>query len=99
MVDEKLKERFHEDTGSYSSDKGQKEPMIAVLLGLFFPPIGYAYLEAWKFLALNLITLNYLMLGNFLVPIHCYLIIHDARTEEEQQDYEPADTSFDEERF
>lgn len=43
---------------------------LATVLGFLAPPIGYAYVDSWGLAALNFITLNYLLLGFVIVPLH-----------------------------
>jgi len=52
---------------------------IAIFLGAFFGPLGYVYVRAWKQSAFNILTLNYLLFGIVLVPIHAAIIIRSAR--------------------
>lgn len=57
----------------------QKNTGIAIMLGLFFGPLGYVYLRAWRMVLLNVVTLNFFLFGIILVPIHCGSIIRTAR--------------------
>lgn len=58
-----------------------KDTTVAVLLGFFISPLGYAYVGNWGWAAINLFTLNYLLFGVILVPIHARKMILDARDE------------------
>lgn len=59
---------------------------IAILLGFLFGPLGYLYLHAWKPALLNILTLNYLLFGIILVPIHAAIIVRSARLEVRQKE-------------
>lgn len=56
-----------------------KNKDIAVILGLLLGPIGYVYVGQWRWAVINLVTLNYLMLGIVIVPIHLLLLIRRSR--------------------
>lgn len=58
-----------------------KSPIAAVILGLFLPPISYVYIGKYRLAVLNLVTLNYLMLGVVIVPIQTRNAIINARRE------------------
>jgi hypothetical protein len=58
-----------------------KDTTTAILLGIFISPLGYAYVGKWGWAAANFFTLNYLLFGIILVPIHARKIILDAREE------------------
>jgi hypothetical protein len=55
-----------------------KSTVTAVILALVLSPVAYYYVGRTKLAILNLITLNYLMLGIVAVPVHVYKIINDA---------------------
>jgi uncharacterized membrane protein YqaE (UPF0057 family) len=57
----------------------EKDQGVYVLLGLFLPPVAYLKLGMPGHAFVNLITLNFLLLGFLLVPIHVYDIIRNAR--------------------
>lgn len=57
----------------------------ALLLGFFLSPFAYFYVGKSTLGVVNLVTLNYLLLGPLVVPVHVYKIINDARTELEQE--------------
>ena len=113
MVDESLKERFEKERERERHKAAGKSPLIAALLGFVLPPAGYLYTEQYRFLLLNLLTVNYLMFGNFIVPIHCYISITNANNEvqrsqtttpsdDQQQEIDPEDAErfgLDEDRF
>jgi len=53
----------------------QKSTVTAVLLALVFAPIAYYYVGRTKWAIINLLTLNYLLLGMVIAPIHVYTIV------------------------
>lgn len=53
--------------------------LVAVLLGATLSPLAYVYVGRRKTAILNLLTLNWFLLGEVLTPIHTYLIIRNAR--------------------
>lgn len=56
-----------------------KSVIVAVLLGATLSPLAYLYVGRRKTAILNLLTLNWFLLGEVLTPIHTYLIIRNAR--------------------
>ena len=54
---------------------------VTVVLGILISPLGYVMLGKWGLAAINFITLNYVLLGPIIVPIHCYKIIQNANEE------------------
>ena len=58
-----------------------KDPTVAILLGIFVSPLGYVYAGSWAWAAINFFTLNYLLFGIIIVPIHARKMILDAREE------------------
>jgi len=48
---------------------------------LFISPLAYHYIGKRGLAVLNLFTLNYLLLGIVVVPIHVFKLITDARSE------------------
>lgn len=59
----------------------EKSTTTAVLLGIFISPLGYWYANENMLALINFLTLNYLLLGIIIVPIHSRKIILDAREE------------------
>ena len=59
----------------------QKSPATAVALGLLLTPASYWYVGRTGLALVNFLTLNYLLLGFIVVPIHTYKIIQNARDE------------------
>ncbi|SFS54267.1 hypothetical protein [Halostagnicola kamekurae] len=55
---------------------------VAIVLGIILSPVAYYYVGRTKLAVINFFTLNYLMLGLLLVPIHVYKIISGARSRE-----------------
>lgn len=58
-----------------------KDTTVAILLGIFISPLGYVYAGSWAWAAINFFTLNYLLFGIIIVPIHARKMILDAREE------------------
>ena len=58
-----------------------KSMPVALLLAIFISPVAYYYVGRTKLAIVNLLTLNYLLLGIVIVPIHVYKIISDAESE------------------
>lgn len=58
-----------------------KDTTVAILLGIFISPLGYVYAGSWAWAAINFFTLNYLLLGIIIVPIHARKMILDANEE------------------
>ncbi len=56
-----------------------KSTVTAMLLAVFLAPVAYYYVGRTKLAVLNLITLNYLLLGIIIVPVHVYKILSDAK--------------------
>jgi uncharacterized membrane protein YqaE (UPF0057 family) len=57
-----------------------KNQWVAILLGLFLSPLAYVYLGRWKWVLINVLTLNYFLLGFVLVPIHAYRLLNSAES-------------------
>jgi hypothetical protein len=57
----------------------KKSRLLAFTLGFFISPLAYVYLGKWKWAVINFFTVNYLMLGFFIVPLHTVSQISDAR--------------------
>jgi hypothetical protein len=62
-------------------NRARKNKAVAILLGLFLPPLAYVYVDKWTWAIVNFVTLNYLLLGIIIVPIHSTLSIGAARDE------------------
>jgi hypothetical protein len=66
-------------------NKADKGKVLAVLIGIFASPFAYLYakdtssLDGWGWFAFNLFTLNYLLFGFIIVPIHVYYDIRSAQ--------------------
>lgn len=70
------------DQRQYELEKiTNKSTGVAITLGILLSPLGYIYLGKWGLGAINFLTLNYLLLGPIIVPIHCYKIMNDAEDE------------------
>lgn len=70
-----------DDTGRQAQAIADKSTPVAILLALVLSPAAYYYVGRTKLAVINLLTLNYLLLGIVVVPIHVYKIISDARAE------------------
>jgi len=70
-----------DDTGKQAQAIADKSLPVAILLALVLSPAAYYYVGRTKLAVINLLTLNYLLLGMVIVPIHVYKIIGDARDE------------------
>lgn len=57
-----------------------------MLISLFIPPLGYVLTRKWGYLALNIVTINYLALGFVVVPVHAALLVVRARQKQEEDD-------------
>jgi len=62
-------------------NRANKSIPVALLLALFISPLAYHYIGKRGLAVLNLFTLNYLLLGIVVVPIHVFKLITDARSE------------------
>ena len=71
----------------------EKSKAVAVVLGLGLWPVAYYYVGRKKLAAINLLTLNYLMLGVFIVPVHVYKIVSDAESKLERRSTDSSDAS------
>ena len=77
-----------------------KNLLAAALLGVLLPPVAYIYVGKWWWALLNLVTVNYLLLGILLVPWHVGKTIRTARAEVSEiydddigSDTDPAETT------
>lgn len=59
----------------------QKNMGIVDLVGLTVSPLAYLMLGKWGWAVVNVLTLNYLLTGFLVVPIHTSIIIYRARKE------------------
>ncbi|WP_210409218.1 zinc ribbon domain-containing protein [Methanococcoides sp. NM1] len=59
----------------------EKDSVIAIILSLLITPLGYVYVGKWGLAIINFLTLNYLLFGIIIVPIHTYSMISNARKE------------------
>ena len=57
-----------------------KSVILGAILGLLLGPLGYVYVGQWRWATINFFTLNYLILGIVIVPIHVVAMILEART-------------------
>lgn len=60
-----------------------KSPILAIFLGIFLPPLAYVYVGKYRLAVLNVITLNYFLMGIVVVPIQTRNAIIKARRESE----------------
>ena len=56
-----------------------KSVWLAVLIGLLGGPLGYIYVGSWRWAVINFVTLNYLLTGIVLVPLHTTTMITESR--------------------
>ncbi|MUV90854.1 TM2 domain-containing protein [Halapricum sp. CBA1109] len=73
----------HPSTDETSRDRqpiANKSKGVAIVLGILLSPLAYYYVGRTKLAVVNLLTLNYLMVGIVAVPIHVYAIISDAES-------------------
>lgn len=57
-----------------------KSMTVTLLLSIFLSPLAYYYVGRTKLAVINLLTLNYLLLGIVVVPIHTYKIMNNAKS-------------------
>ena len=62
-------------------NRANKSIPLALLLAVFLSPLAYHYIGKRKLAVVNLFTLNYLLLGIVVVPIHVVKLITGARSE------------------
>ena len=74
-------------------NRARKSKAVAALLGLFLSPVAYIYVGKWAWAIVNLLTINFLLLGFVIVPIHTYYSIVMAQNEVENEE---KDVSVDE---
>lgn len=55
--------------------------VVAMSLGVILPPLAYVYVRRYRFAVVDLLTLNYLLFGIVIVPLHTRSIIRNARRE------------------
>jgi hypothetical protein len=70
-----------------------KSVLVAVILGSLGGPLGYIYVGKWNFAVINVFTLNYLLVGIVIVPLHTTSMIlsarkrvHDSRKEQSDRE-------------
>jgi hypothetical protein len=62
-------------------NRANKSIPVSLLLAVFLSPLAYHYIGKRKLAVVNFFTLNYLLLGIVVVPIHVVKLITDARSE------------------
>jgi len=62
-------------------NRANKSIPVALLLAVFLSPLAYHYIGKRKLAVVNFFTLNYLLLGIIVVPIHVVKLITDARSD------------------
>lgn len=70
-----------DDDGKHAQALADKSTPVAILLALVLSPLAYYYVGRTKLAVINFITLNYLLLGIVIVPLHVYKIISDAKAD------------------
>jgi len=71
----------HSETDPQYSDAqplAEKSTPVALLLAVVLSPVAYYYVGRTKLAVINLLTINYLMLGIVITPIHVYSILTGA---------------------
>lgn len=58
-----------------------KSPLTIGIVSFLITPLGYYLIGKTGLAIINLLTLNYLLLGPIVVPFHTYKIINDAQDE------------------
>lgn len=58
---------------------GSRSAVLGSIIGFLLGPIGYVYAGQWRWAVINFITLNYLLLGVVLVPVHVTAMIWGAK--------------------
>jgi hypothetical protein len=79
----------HANKSTRAEPPADRSTVVAALLSVFVSPLGYYYVGRTRLAVLNLLTLNYLLLGVLVVPVHTHLIVRGANCER------PADGSAD----
>lgn len=71
------------DRRQYELEKAASSGKIGtgLLLGFFFPPVAYWLIGKRALAVVNVLTLNFLLLGFIIVPLHVWKIISDAEDE------------------
>jgi hypothetical protein len=70
-----------DDDGRSGRATAETSLPVALLLAFVLSPAAYYYVGRTKLAVINLLTLNYLLLGIVIVPIHVYTIVTGARKE------------------
>ena len=79
----------HTNESTRTEPPANRSTVVAALLSVFVSPLGYYYVGRTRLAAINLLTLNYLLLGVLVVPVHTHLIVRGTDRER------PADRSAD----
>lgn len=61
--------------------KAGADKTVTILLALFLTPAGYWVIDEKMLAILNLLTFNFLLFGPIVVPIHCHVMIENAKQE------------------
>lgn len=78
-----------DDDNRQAQALADKSTPVAILLALVLSPVAYYYVGRTKLAVINFLTLNYLLLGLVIVPIHVYMILSDAKAERDAQTTAP----------
>lgn len=74
-----INEKYNLHTMLENYKLSKKNFWFAVALGFICPPAGYAYLQRYDFMAINILTLNYgIFFGFIIAPVHIYFMLQDA---------------------
>jgi hypothetical protein len=61
--------------------KAGADKTVTILLALFLTPAGYWVIDEKMLAVLNFVTLNFFLFGIIVVPIHCHVMIENAKQE------------------
>ena len=56
----------------------KKNKIISMVLAFFCAPVAYAYLKKYDFMLISMLTLNFLLLGFIVAPLHLYYSYNQA---------------------
>lgn len=70
-----------EDRARQLRKVADRNVIVGMFLGFFLPPLAYVYVGRYRLAIINLLTLNYLLLGLIIVPLQTRSAINNARRE------------------
>lgn len=74
----------HDPLGQKTRQIAERSKFGVPLIGLLLPPLGYYLVGRTKTAIICLATVNFLLVGQLIAPIHTYLIIRSAQKEVEK---------------